>query len=200
MAASGDSHGTSGVFCTIGRVGPVRAAAVTLVAAIILKLVGVALDRGGLVAYILAGAAAGATIAKLFAEWSRRLHDTNMSAKWGVLLGLLAVVGVTLLTVSSTRADSPWLMTAAWIVIGVLLAAVLLRPGTRGDNRFGPPPTGALAVGGTASPAARRRAVIWALVATLGGALIGYTLIDISQGMRAAQDRTRLYVEGQGSR
>lgn len=200
MAASGDSNGISSAFATSGRIGPIRALVITAIAAVILMLVGVALDRGGMIAYVLAGAAAGATLAKLFAEWSRRLHDTGMSAKWGLLLGLLAVLGIAVLTVSATRADNPWLMTGAWIAIGVLLAAALLRPGTRGDNRFGPRPTGAFAVGGTPSPGAHRRGNIWALVATLGGALIGYTLIDISEGMRAAQERTRLYVERDGDR
>jgi uncharacterized membrane protein YhaH (DUF805 family) len=200
MAASGNSGALTGSFASAGRIGPVRALIVTIVAAIILQLVGVALDRGGMIAYVLAGAVAGATVAKLFAEWSRRLHDTNVSAKWGLLIGVLAVIGVALLTVSSTRDDSPWLMTAAGIAIAVLLLAALLRPGTRGDNRFGVPPAGHLATGGTITPAAGRSGAIWALVATLGGALIGYTLIDISDGMRAAQQRTRLYVEQEGGR
>lgn len=200
MAASENGHGIGNAFASSGRIGPFRALAITVIAAVILKLVGEALDRGGMIAYVIAGAVAGATLAKLLAEWSRRLHDTNVSAKWGLLAGVVAAIGLVFLTTSALRDDMPWLLTAAWIVIGVILAVALLRPGTRGDNRFGPPPASPFAVAGIVTPAVGRRAMIWAVVATLGGALIGYTLIDISDGMRAAQERTRLYVEQEGGR
>jgi len=193
MQDGGGSIGTA--FSSTGRAGVPRALVATLVAGVVFGLAWVALDRGGMIAYVLAGAVAGAMLAKLAAEWVRRLHDTGVSGVVGAVVGAVAAAAIIALTVSSLRYDSPAIYAGVWIVVAIIAAAALLRPGARGDNRYGPPPPGALAASGT-----RGGGLVWAIVATLGGALIGYALIDISQGMRESQDRARAYVEAEARR
>ncbi len=195
MVPDTSGTGIGRIFASQGRIRPVRVLVVTIVALLILRLLALASDRGGLIVYMVAGAMAGATIAALLAEWARRLHDTGVRAIWIVPVAASVIVGVAALTTSSLRIETPWAMTAAWIALGVLLSAALLRPGTTGDNRFGPPPAGPFAAGGSLSATAGRRGAAWAAVAILGGAMIGYTLIAISDGMRDAQQRTRHHVE-----
>lgn len=181
-----------GAFASAGRTGPLRALVVTVVAGLVLKLTGIAFDRGAMLAYVLAGGVAGLTVAWLFAEWTRRLHDAGNSGWWGAAFGTVALVVLLWLTVSDIRYDVPWSMTAAWIAIGVAAAVLLLRPGTPGANRYGPPAPGAFATG---RAGAARGGWLWAGIALLGGALIGYAMIDISNGMRDAQQRTRQAIE-----
>lgn len=192
MATTVHGEVSGGVFASAGRTGPVRAVVVTIVAAILLKLTGIAFDRGTMTAYVLAGGVAGLTIAWLFAEWTRRLHDAGNGGGWIAAFVVAATVVVMAITVSDLRDRVGWSLTAAWIAIGVLLALLLLRPGMRGANRYGPPPAGAFAIGRAGPP---RGGWPWAVVAALGGALTGYAMIDIADGMRDAQQRTRQAIE-----
>ena len=183
-------QGIGGAFSASGRIGPVRAVAGTVVAAILLFVVVPMLGEGEVAAYIVAGALTGVTIAKLFAEWARRLHDLNIAGWWGVAVGVLMLATLFALTVSEAAAAFPWVASA----FGTVVVVTLLLPGKRVENRFGPPPAGFAAIG------VRRGGVAWAVVATIGGAMIGYTLIDMSNGMRDARERTRQMIEQQEAR
>lgn len=183
-------QGIDGAFAAAGRIAPIRALVVTVVAAAFLFVVVTGIVDGGTVAYVAGGAVIWLTIAKLFAEWARRLHDLNISGWWGVAGGAAMLAIVFVLTVSGADAVLPWVA----IGCGVVVAIVLLLPGSRVENRFGPPPFAFAAAG------MRRGGLMWAVIAATGGGLIGYALIDISNRVREAQQRTRQAIEQQEAR
>ncbi|WP_294322468.1 DUF805 domain-containing protein [uncultured Sphingomonas sp.] len=183
-------QGIGGAFAASGRIAPIRALVVTVVAAALLFAIGTVVVDGDMVAYVAGGAILWLTIAKLFAEWARRLHDLDIAGWWGVAAGAAMLAIVFVLTVSGADAVLPWVA----IGCGVIVAIVLLLPGKRAENRFGPPPVGFAAAG------VRRGGLVWAVIAAIGGGLIGYALIDISNGMRDAQQRTRQAIERQETR
>jgi uncharacterized membrane protein YhaH (DUF805 family) len=196
MAASSSGE-LSSAFASIGRVSPIRALLVTALAVVLFKLVGVALDRGDTVAYVLAGTVAGVTLAKLLAEWGRRFHDTGLAAPVGFVIVVAALIPALALQTSDLRQEHPALFTASWAFFFLVLALLLLRPGRRAENRFGPAPARPLEYVRPMAASSSRRGQIWAIVAAVGGALIGYTLIDLSHGMQEAQEETWRYVQQQ---
>lgn len=118
-----------------------------LLCAVLLGLAGLVLD-GAPLAW-LRFALFSLAVVPLFALTTRRLHDFGQSGKWTVLLWLVAVRSIGLDLAArlggwETRAliESPlsyvdWLLFLpfAWLYI-----VLLIVPGKKGDNRFGPDP------------------------------------------------------------
>jgi uncharacterized membrane protein YhaH (DUF805 family) len=179
-------------FAAGGRTGPLRVLLwllAGLLAAVALVSV---LDSGSTLAFALAGSMAGAVLAKITAEVVRRFHDTGVRGGAGVAALVAGALVLAWVRVSDVALDLPWLPPVLTVAAAVLAAALLLRPGQRGPNRFGEPPAGALASSGGLASA---RSLVAAAISIGGGMLIGLTMISISNGMRAEREDTRAWLE-----
>ena len=90
----------------------------------------------------------------IFAQFTRRLHDANLSGWWTLILPPTMVFSIYSsaqfvfrdpLTGASTLPDLP-LWASLFQIGGVLfvLAAIFVIPGTDGPNRYGPDPRGSI--------------------------------------------------------
>ena len=86
-----------------------------------------------------------------WAVFTRRMHDTDRSAWWWLLL-VLPSIGwfVLILFLASAGVQITWLplLVALLAIVGVIVLIVFLAsPGTPGPNRYGPPPRGPSGIG-----------------------------------------------------
>lgn len=167
----------SKLFSPTGRSPVGRALAVTA-AAVVAAVVGTLLmQEGSAAVLILVGALGGAGLAKLAVELIRRCHDRGGSGG-RVVLGL---AGVLLAFVLALVAQIPtWLFGALAAVALTALTFVLLAPGDRQANRYGPrPPDGWRSAG--VRPGGAALAI--GLVMTVGGGGVGLALASLSEGL-----------------
>jgi uncharacterized membrane protein YhaH (DUF805 family) len=86
-----------------------------------------------------------ATIVPSLAAGARRLHDTNRSGWWQLIVWVpYAIVLVLRPATGSTfgAVALAGIVALIALICAIVLLVFLLLPGTPGDNRFGPPPMG----------------------------------------------------------
>ncbi|MBD8546015.1 DUF805 domain-containing protein [Sphingomonas sp. CFBP 8760] len=128
----------------------------------------------------------GFVFAKLVTESVRRLHDREWS---GGRFAAIAAIVVGLLLGSLFRRMSHGADVVALLVEGaaaIVIAAAFLWPGSRGRNRYGPPPAALAPSGGTG----RGGAILAGFVlATFVGGLAFSTWLDARERARVVQWR-----------
>lgn len=177
------------IFSSAGRVGSARFALVAVLAWVAWRGAVWALDRGGTITYPLVGAALGLVFAKVTAETARRLHDTGRSGRWGMVAAVMLMVPLIAILPTSLAYQPRSLFPTFAVLLLLIAAALLLRPGAKVANRYGEVPSGPLAYASASAESSARRSVRWAGVSALGCALLAYGAISISNGMREAHER-----------
>lgn len=182
LAESPSGQAWGRFFSASGRSSIPRLAIALVLCWLLSRLIWPVFDLDSFAAYAVSGALLGAALAKAVAETGRRLHD----AGWGTWAGW-TVLGTLLWffwdSMTNTGLD---LQRPQQSLALVLIAVLLLWPGSRRENEWGSKP-------GLLLPAIgplQRRAAPLAAVSVLGFALFTWSILQLSHGMRDARERT----------